>query len=203
MVDNVINEIKDEVKSLTNSMNVFEKSFNGMVDEVENLDSNLNEVFSEVKDFSGTIDEKFVTTIKKFFNQLIGKILDPDTFASVLMKFFKIIWSMMKKIFNLLYKKYPEFRLLVLGGLIFITLPFLGLISSQITVMQLFLPASVILIFFIVVTVLLYFNIWSVWMFIINYIVNTIAKVDWKDITKDIINELGDLIKEIIQKMVK
>lgn len=203
MVDNVVNEIKGELKDFAKSMTVFEKSFDGMVDEVDKLDDNLNIVFKEVKDIGDTVDKKFLSAIKKFFNQMVKNVLDPKVFASLMVKFFKIIWAVMKKVFNLLYNKYPEFRYIIFAALIFMSLPLLALVSSQVSIMQLFLPASVILVILITFTVLIYLNIWNIWTFLFNFVIKTLIKIDWEEITKDVIKELGDLIEEVMNKLIK
>lgn len=200
-IGDLINSVEDNIKDLRIKLSTFDNKFSDLIDEVEDLDNNIEDFFKGIKNFNETLLKKIYKILKSIFKTMLKKIGSPSIFARLLFTFFSLIWRSIKIIYKYVYKKHPEVRKIIFILGFIMSLPLLSIISVKISVLQLFLPPKIILIILVGSLSLLYFFLWDVFTFIFTFIINTLIKIDWENIFKEVGKDIVKLFEDFIDSL--
>lgn len=202
-VGDLVKEIKNTTSDILNNINNLEKSFDNFTSSIETFDDELTNFFNDVGNMGDKLLDKFVEINKRFFNMVIDKVFNPKNFVVLIKSIFTIIWKTMKKVYNIVTKRYPEINYLIYGGLVIATMPFMSFFTTQMVFMNMFMSPLIVIGIYLSLFFAIYLNFWKILWWLINYIVNTLMKLDWDDIIISIAKEFADIFKDLFNEITK
>lgn len=199
-INDLIKDIKQEIKKLNDSLSSFKKKFNSVIKELETFDDTIEDFFEKIEKFknemSGKIEDFAKNNIMNIINNLFNK--------KNIMSFLSLIGKLLKNIFMAVWKtlsKNKEFRYIMYMFIFMSSLPFLYLILSFMNILNLFLPTLIVVGITLLSLFLIYINFFKIISFITTYIGKNIMKIDWVDIFDDMIDEVVDAFKSLFKSI--
>lgn len=201
-VNDMIKEIKDEIKKLNNTLSSFKKKFNNVISELETFDVAIEKFFVKIEKFKTEMASKLEDFAKNNLMNIINNFFNKKNIMSILSLFGGLIKNIFMAVWKTLSKN-KEFRYVFYMFIFMAVLPFLYLLLSFMNILSLFIPTVIVAGIALLSLFLIYINFFKIISFAITYLTTKVMKIDWIDIFEDMIDETTDAFQSLFKSIFK